>query len=461
MEEIVNAPLVAGEINYNLVYAWFGIAVCISLWLVSRCQSNYKPELFFLSFYFLTGNANELLTLSIPGLSFFEIQPDRFLFLLFSFLLARRLLFSRGELPLKFTGRMPGFKIALYLYVAWIIISQIYHTNDLGVSDVILSCIYAINVLILIYGLQLITDRESLRVIGTVIVIGAVVTSLVSLVQISVDQLFMKIGDQRIAFGSTLRSNGIFNNEYCNAYFIITALAWTLTTVKNSRIKYLLYALFAAAVFSTFMRMSWLILIIISAIYFLKIEKIAFEKLAVLGLVGIISLLTLFIVYNREIMNSGIVKERLSEAPDSRLGYYKMVTDNIGKKPLFGYGGKNNELYYYSMLLITHSRKRATGEEGDIHSGYFSSLFYYGVPGLLFFIAFVFLSLFYFGPLYSHHTFFAIPFLLGLLYAIGNLSNTLLLDQYMAIIYAMHLGLGLGVRHMSDFASGDLAAFNE
>ncbi|MEM9917712.1 MAG: O-antigen ligase family protein [Bacteroidota bacterium] len=441
-------PSLYGETNLDLIYAYFGLAFLMSAFIVYKAKTTYWVELFILSFYLMTGNLNEELTFALPGISFFEIQPDRLLFLYFSFFLTRQLFQPQASNTGTREWKVPWFILMIFLYAAWIIISQISHLVDLGVEEVILSTIHCLTVIVLIYAMRRLADRQSLAVLGKAFIIGAVVTALVSIIQLVYDPMFLRIGDQRIAFGTVLRSNGLFNNEYCNAYFMITALAWTLISVRQQRMRFLLIAIFTLGVISSFQRMSWLILSLVLVIYVLKIEQIALEKLVLLSLCGLIGLVSIFIIFNREIMNSGLVKERLSEVPDSRLGYYRMVIDNIGKKPLFGYGGKNNELYYYSMLRITHERKRATGEEGDIHSGYFSSLFYYGVPGLIFFIAFVGLALLYFGQLYKQHIFFAVPFLLGLLYAIGNLTNTLLFSQYLSIIYAIHLGLGWGVRNM-------------
>lgn len=84
-------------------------------------------------------------------------------------------------------------------------------------------------------------------------------------------------------------------------------------------------------------------------------------------------------------------------------------------------------------------------------------MFYYGVPAFIFFTAFVLMALLYFGQLYRYHPFFAVPFLLGLLYVIGNLTNTLLFQQYMSIIYAIHLGLGLGFRYLMTSSEEELS----
>ncbi|MEM6966788.1 MAG: hypothetical protein AAF573_18635, partial [Bacteroidota bacterium] len=107
--------------------------------------------------------------------------------------------------------------------------------------------------------------------------------------------------------------------------------------------------------------------------------------------------------------------------------------------------------YYYSMLRITLNRKRATGEEGDIHSGYYSTLFFYGLPGFVLFVTFVLLTLAYFARLTTHHLFFVIPFIIALLYTVGNLTNTLLFPKYLSVLFAIHIGIGMAARHMEEF----------
>ncbi len=446
MEEQVAPVLLYGTADLRIVYAFLLVSVGIAAYMVRKHIHQYRLEVFVLAFYLLTGNANELLTFSVPGVSAFQIQPDRFLFLFFSFFLVRKLLFSRENSLLKAGLTTPWFMAMLYLYVLMIFISQLSYVGDYGLAYVIVELTYPLNILVLIFSLKMIVSKEVIGVLGKMMILGAIFTSLVSIVQFGLDPMFMRVGDQRLAFGGTLRANGFFFNEYCNAYYILTALTWALVTVKKEVHRHLLIGLFSIAIFCTFQRMSWVILALILSLYFFSIAKISLDRILIAGLVAGCLFIGLFMTFQRKIMNSGLVKERLAEMPTGRLGYYSMVLDNIWKKPFLGYGGKNNELYYYSMLRITSSRARATGAEGDIHSGYFTSLFYYGLPALLFFSGFVFLALFYFGRLSSVHPIFAIPFLLGLLYALGNLTNTLLFFQYVSVLYAIHLGIGLGAR---------------
>ncbi len=442
------------EMDSIYFYAYLAMTFLIALRLILKSQSKYKTELFFLSFFLISGNISEYLTFSIPGVSFFEIQPDRFLFFLFSFFILKNLLFPKDSIKLPFGWSMPWFKIILYFYVFLVIASQAFHVYHNGIAELITNIVYAINILIIMYYVRTMTDQETIRIIGTTIVIGAVLASLVSLIQFAVDPMFLRVGDQRIAFGDILRSNGIFISEYLNAYFIITALSWVLVTYKNSWLKLFLFVLFSFGVICAFQRMSWLILSIVVFIYIVFIEKVAASKLLALGLSGMAVLIIAFLFFRSDIMNSTLVRQRLSEPVNSRAGYYTTAINNVGKKPIFGFGGKNNETYYYNMLMITYDRDRATGLTGDFHSGYFSTMFYYGLIAFLAFVALVISSITFFARLLKKHLIFSIPFLVALLYGIGNLTNTFLLDAFLCILFAIHLGIGQRLKELHQETNG-------
>lgn len=148
-------------------------------------------------------------------------------------------------------------------------------------------------------------------------------------------------------------------------------------------------------------------------------------------------------------MNSSLVQERLTDNVDRRQGYYSMVLNNIGNKPFFGYGDLKNEVYYTNIMKITGSRSRATAESGDLHSGYFSAMYLYGIPAFISFVLFVVLSVWYYARTYNTHPYFVIPFLVSIIYMMGNLTNTFLFLKYLAILYAIHIGIGMGIHQMT------------
>jgi len=258
----------------------------------------------------------------------------------------------------------PWFEIALYAYVLLLVISIFLNTFPKGFK-VILD---AVAFIIIVKALRLMADKPSYDLIGKSIIIGAVISTILSLVQLGIDPYFLRIGDNRAAFGSLLRSNGIFGAEYYNGYYLIIAIAWTLVTIKNDTKKIILVSLFSIGVITTFMRMSWLILGLVLVIYLVYIRKTSISKVVLLGLSGLTLLLTVSIFYYRDIMNSALVQERLTQQVDGRQGYYAMVFDNIGDRPFFGYGDLENEVYYENLLRITRDRDRAEAKTGGIHN---------------------------------------------------------------------------------------------
>lgn len=429
------------NVQFLYFYIYLGIAALFSFFLVFRSESRYKTTLFFLCFYLLTGNLNDILTIRIPGFSFFEIQPVRFIYLFLLGLMLSKVFFSKNRSLLTWPEKMPWFEIFLYIYVLFLTLSVIVNVfpKDLKtITD-------ALAFLIIIIAIRMMGDKPSYALIGKSMIIGAVVSSFVGFYQLSVDPYFLKIGDYRPAFGEFIRPNGIFNAEYLHSYYLIIALTWTLITVKNRTAKIALVSLFILGVLSSFMRMSWIILILLLTIYVLFIRKVSLGKVLTAGLAGLSVLLVVSVMFYQDIMNSTLVRERLADSIDGRKGYYGMVFDNIGDKPLFGYGSLENEVYYVNLLRITMSRERASAADGSIHSGYFSSLFEYGIPAFVCFCLFVILAVAYYLSRIGKDPFYLVPFFVSIIYMIGNFTNTFLFLHYLSFLYALHIGMGMGI----------------
>ncbi|MEL7343105.1 MAG: hypothetical protein AAGM67_21655, partial [Bacteroidota bacterium] len=88
---------------------------------------------------------------------------------------------------------------------------------------------------------------------------------------------------------------------------------------------------------------------------------------------------------------------------------------------------------------------RATGEEGSIHNGYLSNMFYYGIPAFLFFILMIFSAMRFYLRLARVHYIYAIPFLFGFVYMMANLTNSFLPHKYVALLFSIQLAIFGGV----------------
>ncbi len=440
-----------GSVGQIYMFIYFAVALGVAAYWIFTSQVKFKFELLILCFFLMTNDINEFLTFKIPGLGFFEIKPERALFLTFSFLLFRNWSFFKERSKGNITT-MPWFILMVILFVIMKTASQFYHYEQVGgPSKVFTNFLESLNIIVLIYAVQILVTRESIGIIGKSIIFAGVFTAIISVIQVAHDPFFMRIGDLRRAFGPVMRANGIFSSENYNSCFMILAIAWVLYSIPKGALRLLLLGFLSFGVFLTFHRMSYLILMFVLAVYFLMIERIRIERLIVMGLGGICAILLVAILFNREIMNSSVVQDRLAEDQGGRFGYYVMVYNYIGNKPILGYGGKKNAVYYESMLKITREANRATGTTGGIHNSYLSIMFYFGIPAFIFYTAFVLFALLYFGRLATIHIFFSIPLVLGLFYALGGMTNSYLFHRFPSILFAIHIGLGMGARYLKDF----------
>lgn len=429
----------------TMAYGYFAICFLLILYMIIKSDINYKYEVGILAYFIITGGINAMLTIKIPGFSLFEIQPKRFILLSYLFLLLWQLLrSSRKGLQINWT--VPWFLIFMFLFTGYLIAALFKNAGVIGMSSTIVKVMQVMTFVVIVLVLQRILTKSSVLFLGKVIIITALVSSFISYLQIVYDPYLLRIGDHRIAFGNIIRANGIFAAEYYHSYFLITAVAWVLVIVKKSWHQNILILLFSIGVFVSFQRMSWVILGLLLVLHFVYVKRVEMSRLLLAGLFIFSTILSLAISFEHEIRNSSLVKDRLSENVDGRAGYYSMVLDNIWQKPVWGFGGRNNSVYFNAMYKITNKIERATGEEGGIHNGYLAAMFYHGIPAFVFMILFAVTSTLYFAQLTQRHIFFSIPLMLSIIFLCSNLTNTLLFSTHTAVIYAIHIGIGLAMR---------------
>ncbi len=449
---LTSGNVIPEGIYLYLIYGFLLVGMGLSYYWVQNSKAENKLELGLLAFWLATGSYYELIIKALPGLGFFESRPAWIWLGVFSFFLLRKLFrtgLRRWNNP-DWRGSFPPWEIALYALFIFQTLSNISYLNDLGMTELFKRTGDASVVIILVLAVHELASKESFSVIRNAILFAAISTCIVSFLQLGVDSYFMRYGDTRHAFGDSFRSVGIYTREYSNSYFIIGGLIWALVTVKSPVYRWLLIGLFVFGVITTFHRMSYLICAAVFTIYFLSQLKRSPLQLAA-SVMGVAAIALIgYIVLGEAIVNSRFYKERATDRIDSRAGYWKMVVNNIGDKPLFGFNSTDNELYYRMMLRITEDRERATGSTGDIHNGYFQTLFFFGVPAGLAFTLYVFLAMLYFGRLSFYHPFFFVPLLFGIVYAIANLTNNFSIDKYLAYIAAIYFGLGMGARYQED-----------
>src|SRR5690606_29516105 len=215
-----------GSVGTIYIYLYFVLAACVAAYWIYNSQVKFKFELLVLCFYLMTNDINDFLTFKIPGLGFFEIQPARGLFLVFSFLLIRNLSFFKERKEKYNITTMPWFVVMVVLFIVFKTLSEIYHYDQHGgPAKVIVLFMEALNIIVLIYAVQILVTRETIRIIDNCIIFAGIFTACVSFIQVIDDPFFMRIGDFRRAYGSVYRANGIFGSENYNSCFMILSVA--------------------------------------------------------------------------------------------------------------------------------------------------------------------------------------------------------------------------------------------
>ncbi|MFK7924900.1 MAG: O-antigen ligase family protein [Bacteroidia bacterium] len=436
-------PTIPGNEIYYAIHILMVLGIVS--WITKKSDTRHKAVLWVYGMFIMGGTIIDITTFKIPGLGFMEIQPDRFVFFFslgYMFMLMR---YNRNRELFRKVWYVPNYEWLVYGYVGFVLIALTYHFNTLGGKEWSLKLIHFLSYAAMYTVLKLTMDKGLFKGLAQMFVIGAVISSIYAILQFAVDPLFMRYGEMRIAYGSTVRSNGMFNTEYVHSYFVMIALAFTLVMVKQNVLKLILTGLFLLAILVTFHRMSWLIITVFLGIYILWFFRARLSVLGILGIAGTTVIVVIGMLFWEDIVNSQMVQERVNERVDSRFGYYEMVLDNIGKKPLFGYANKKNEIYYQAMLRITKSLARATGEEGSIHNGYLSNLFYYGVPALIIFASMIFFSARFYLKLARVQVLYTIPFLFSVVFAIANMTNSFLPQKHIALLFGIVLGIFGGI----------------
>lgn len=430
-------------VDISHFYIYLLLAGIIAFILVVQSSSNNKIEMFFISFYLLSGNLNDILTFKIPGIGFFELQPNRIIYLLLLFFLARKSI-RKSHLSINRGSFFSLYQLALFGYVGFLILSIVVNVFPSGIKTIV----DAVAFIIIVQAITQLKDKASYDLIKKSMIIGAVFSSLISILQLVWNPYFLRIGDPRAAFGPFLRSNGLFSTEYYNSYFLIIATGWVLVSIKNPRLRTFLVILFSIGVICSFQRMSWIVLSLILLIYYVVLKRTAIQRIILAGLTFLTLITSITLLFYQDIRKSSIVQERLTDSVDGRKGYYTMVLETFGQKPVLGFGDLNNDVYYENMLRITNSRERAEATRGGIHNGYLSNLFRYGLPAAIFFMLFVILVVYYYSKAARYHNYFIVPLVAGIVFMIGNLTNTFIFLSHLSVIFALHLGYGQGLRRL-------------
>ncbi len=419
------------------------VAACALTLFRSR---SHRFITFVISFWILGGSIinQDMFTLPLAQFSG-GLQVGRILFLLL--LMYGILLRGFGQPERMAVPRLPYEKY-LYLFLVLFFVVLGYHlsSGSLPTREFVRLSDGTLRVLVIYLLLKRYSNSETLEVIFLSAMIVAVATSLVGFVQFFFEPTFLRVGDNRVAFGSHLRANGVFSSEYLNSYFLIAALALLLVYVRSAHVKTALAILFGSGILLSFHRMSWMVAAVVLCAYLVLQKRQQIWKLAGVAAIAVFlgyGIFTEVFPMQRVVQTSTMYRERISSNTiDSRLKFFSIVIDNFDKVALWGAGTRTSSLYYHGMMSTgIVGREWALGRSGSIHNLYLELLFLYGLSVLLAFCLMLLAMIrYHFARFKTGSTAFLFPVLFLVMFSLMNLTNSIPLDSQFGILFAIALG---------------------
>lgn len=433
----------------------------LALYLTFQSETKYKFVTFVIVYWLLAGPTlnTELFIVNIESW-YFDIQPARFIFIVFTvYLIAlwgtqrRKRIRENGrdneEIP-NAVGN-PAFEKFLYIFLALYLLANIIHTrNVLTMREIAASYTNLLVFPVIYLVLKRTADFGMMKTIFSALLIVCVITSIIGIYQLFLDQDFMRIGSSYLAFGDLIRSNGIYRVDFLQGSFLLIGVVVTFITIRRRIGKIILILLFLVGIATTFHRTTWFITIVVFIVYFIKGKKLKLWQLTATSIFSVIFLyffLQVNPLFLKPFEDSLFVKDRLGmDTWTDRVLLYEIVLSRMPGNFFFGVGGVKSEVYLQDVLSAGGSIDVASGERGGVHNLYLLTAFFYGVPVALFFTIFCISCFVYFWRKANHkQKFYFIPLSIILTYILQNLLNMFYLYHDFGILMAIFLGISIAV----------------
>lgn len=368
--------------------------------------------------------------------------------LLPQFLIYLSLAYLAVDVVLRFNTPMPTVRLPFekyfYALFIWLVVIITYHMVGRIISPKeykgLLETVLIVPIIYLLMKRD--GDEELVRLIARGLLLTAVITSIVAIIQFTVSTDFLRVGNTRIAFAGRYRSNGIFYAEYTNSYFLVASTIAALLFVESRFMRRMLIGLFLIGIFLSFHRMSWIVTIISFGLYLVYVRRYSVMRIASIGVLGLLVFYALFM--SPWFQRSDMVRSRLEDDTiTDRFTYYTMVLSNAGKLFWTGAGTFKSSLYYFGMLSVGQSVEFARGEWGGIHNLYLETLFLYGAPtALLYLLMMLSMVKDFHRRVETHGEFLFLPFAFAIAYIVMNLTNSFPVDSEIGHLLGVIAGCG-------------------
>jgi hypothetical protein len=374
-----------------------------------------------------------------------SIQPNRTL-LIVAFLT----IFYQKLKGARITSPMLVMEKLLLILFTWLFVVFLTHyMNGLTFQYSMLVYINWLVFAFTFFALQRSWDEDLMSAIFNVIIITAVISTFVGIMQLFVDQQFMRVSVGRIAFKNILRSSGIFGADYTQVYFCLIGWIIAVMTMEKGRLRQFVLYFLPIGMFLTFHRAGALIFLGVMIAYLIKYREL--KGRIILGVAFLIGVFLLYLLigqsalFNASGFFSGGIQERMSDDTISgRFAIYNVVLQRIPDFFWMGIGTKFSNIYY--MDMFTSGQTYAVGGDiGGVHNLFLNVAYLYGVPTSIVMFSFISSSIVGFLRKIEVDRIVFIPFAVSCVYFFGNFSNWFYPDAEFSITVAIVLGLGMGL----------------
>ncbi len=376
----------------------------------------------------------------------FDLQPSRILLLmLIPLLLIYRLnSYRKGERAYRAITLVDIFVIG---YVLFSIFSMVWNYDNLGPR------LGAVGIqLPLTFGAMYLTARDHMSsrdysILGDAIVVFAVFSAVVGLLQFGFSQDFFRVGVYRNAFGDVSRSTGAFSQEYEQGMFLTFAMViFILRSGRLGLSQFIVTAVFALAIIVTFQRMPWIVFFLTAAVIF-YMRAISHQTVRVIGplVIGLLAVFLLWIPWQSLIFSklpSDFIYGRLLvDTLTLRLQFNIFAFSLLPKYP-FGLGYTVLSPIYTSEYFLAGLPRAAGGIPYTIHNGFLSAAVRFGIGGGLAFGGMLVGFLFAFGRhISSSRSTELMPFLFCMIFVLYNVTQDFAFpESQVALIFALLMG---------------------
>jgi len=431
------------------MYAAFVVAmICLAALIAITRVSRHRVVTFLICAWILASPVFDAHFATIPlGRLSFDLRMERLLLIALSLYVLLR--WTLGRRMYADLTNAPRWVYAGLVYLGLLALVDVIHlSHELSLREFVINLSIEGTFFVVLLVVAVTANDRMAKVITQSLIVVCVISSAIAIFQFFIDPQFFRYGVERPAFAGFVRANGVFASDHTQAYWLIAAVNAVLLTVRGRAARIALVSLFVVGLVLTFHRMSWIVFAVLMLMYWGRVRKVGFvtwwsAATVVVGLVFVLPATDVVASFAR----TAFVRERLTQDTGSyRMLFTVIAVSSVPDHPIIGVGSVKSSAYYARVRQEGLSEEEALGEYGGIHNSYLQLAYLKGVPVALAFLGFLLLAmkdLWRLTPQGSAYGYLELTEVLK--FALGGLTNGLVLGSRIGILMAILLGVAVAM----------------